>query len=141
MVTSQQHKYDIWASNLLFLAFGLSVGMGYLRHRGYFANDLQPKDYITLYLINPILLACYYYIRKGLRPVKTLFLTLYGLVLIQIIRTGSPVFSDASLKTFDFVSQHFLQLGASLLMLLSLWSSKHSGNQPSRTASGATTSR
>ena len=129
METRQQHKYDIWASNLLFLGFGLSLLMGFLRHTGYFASDLQTKDYITLYLITPLLLVMYYYIRKGVRAVKILFLTLYGVTLVQFLPSNSgSIPTDATLKTFDFFSQHILQLGAGVLILLSLW-----GPQLSRT--------
>ncbi|MBO3270732.1 hypothetical protein [Hymenobacter defluvii] len=125
MEATQSRKYDIWASNALFLTFGLSVLMGFLRHTGYFASDLQTKDYLQLYLITPFLLLIYYYIRKGLRPAKTLFLVLYGLVLINIISYGTQAsWFDTGLKTFDFLSQHFLQTLAGLLILLSLLVSK-----------------
>jgi hypothetical protein len=122
MVTHQQHKYDIWASNLLFLGFGLSLPMNYLLHKGYFASGLQTKDYIILYLISPLILVMYYYIRKGVRAVKILFLTLYGVTLMEFLPSNSgSIPTDATLKTFDFFSQHILQLGAGVLILLSFW--------------------
>ncbi|MDU0372103.1 hypothetical protein ACFPAF_17000 [Hymenobacter endophyticus] len=127
MTTIQKHRYDIWASNLLFLAFGLSVLMGYLRQRDYFAPDLNTQDYIMHYLIAPVLLVVYYYIRKGIREVKTLFLALYGATLLNILTSSySFISSEDPLKTFDFLSQQLLYLAASVLLLLSLWSFQRS---------------
>lgn len=119
---TQQHKYDIWASNLLFLGFGISLPMNLLLHKGYFASGLQTKDYIILYLISPVVLIIYYFIRKGVRAVKILFLALYGVTLVQFLpNNSSSIPTGATLKTVDFFSQHILQLGGSLLILLSLW--------------------
>ncbi|MCA8830503.1 hypothetical protein [Hymenobacter pini] len=127
MATVQKHRFDVWASNLLFLAFGLSVLMNYLRHTGYFAPTLQTKDYIMLYLISPVLLVAYYYIRKGFREAKTLVLALCGVTLLNTLTSSHNfISSEDPLKTFDFLSQPLLYLAASILLLLSLWSFRRS---------------
>ncbi|WP_157530578.1 hypothetical protein [Hymenobacter norwichensis] len=96
--------------------------MNFLLHKGYFASGLQTKDYFILCLFSPLILVMYYYIRKGVRAVKNLFLALYGLSLVQFLLSNiDSIPTDATLKTFDFFSQHILQLGAGVLILLSLW--------------------
>jgi hypothetical protein len=131
METRQQRQYDIWASNLLFFAFGLSLPINYVLHEGFFASNLQAKDYVVLYLISPVMLVLYYYIRKGERAVKTLFLVLYGLAILQILsHSSSYIPTNASLETFDFFSQHTITLTACLLILLSFRSTKPANDKP-----------
>lgn len=131
MVTTQKSKYDVWASNLLFLAFALSLLMGFLRHTSYFADELSTKDYIILYLIQPLVLVLYYYIRQGSRPAKTLFLALAGVTILQSLANGFNIsFSSDPLWAFDLLSQFLLSLGAGVLVILSLWFSNNSADSP-----------
>lgn len=120
MESTQPSKYDRWASNALFLAFGLSVVTNFFLKRGYFASDQHTKDYVTLYLITPLLLVVYYYIRKGLRGAKLFFLAVYGVLLFELITKGiGAVMASTPLLMFDFISQHILQATASIFIIVS----------------------
>lgn len=125
MEATQPTKYDIWASNALFLAFGLSIVTNFFLKRGYFGSDLHTKDYVTLYLIAPFLLFVYYKIRKGLRGAKIFFLTIYGVLLFELLTKGTgAVMASSPLYKFDFISQHVLQATASILIIISLLQAK-----------------
>ncbi|RPD43754.1 hypothetical protein DNI29_23120 [Hymenobacter sediminis] len=130
MATSQKNIYDVWASVLLFVAFALSLLMNFLRHTGYFAPNLGTQEYIILYLCMPVALVIYYFIGKGKREAKTLFLALYAVTLWEIVTSGKDFLGQNNLATFDFLSQQVLHLGACLLVLYTLWLSK-STSKPS----------
>ena len=122
MVTAiQQHRCEVWASNLLFLTFAVSLVADYRLGCGYFAAHKSQAAYGMLYLGNPILLATYYYIRRGLRGAKTLFLTLYAFVLFNLMTGGlSPTSYDTPFELGNLLVQHGLQVAACLLLLASL---------------------
>jgi hypothetical protein len=118
MTTAQQHRYEVWASELLYLTFTVSFLADFVLGQGYFAAH---KNYLLLFGANPLLLFIYYKIRKGIKGAKTLFLTLYAFVLLQLLRGGlSPASYDTPLKLANLLVRHGLQLGACLLLLLSL---------------------
>lgn len=121
MTTTQQHRYEVWASNMLYLTFAVSVVADFLLRRGYFAPHKSTGQYLMLYLASPFLLYVYYKIRQGVKGAKTLFLTLYAFVLFQLLNGGlSPASYDTPLEAINLLVQHGLQVGASLLLLLSL---------------------
>ena len=106
---------------MLYLTFAVSVVADFLLSRGYFSLHKSTKDYVMLYAITPFLLWVYYQIRKGVRGAKTLFLVLYAFVLVQLMSDGlHPASYDTPLEITNLLVQHGLQIGACLLMLLSL---------------------
>ena len=121
MTTAQQHRYEVWASTLLYLTFLISVVADFLLSRGYFAPHKTIAQYLTLYAVTPFLLFVYYKIRQGIKGAKTLFLTLYAFVLFQFISDGlSPTAYDTPLEATNLLLQHGLQICACVLLLLSL---------------------
>jgi hypothetical protein len=121
MTTTQQHRYEVWASELLYLTSTVSFFADFILDQGYFAAHKSVGQYILLFGANPLLLFVYYKIRQGAKGAKTLFLTLYAFVLLQLLRGGlSPTSYDTPLKLANLLVQHGLQLGACLLLLLSL---------------------
>jgi hypothetical protein len=121
MTATQQRSCEVWASNLLYLTFGVSVVADFLLNRGYFAPHKTTGQYLMLYGANPLLLFVYYKIREGLKGAKTFFLTLYAFVLLQLLNGGQPPASyDTPLELASLLVQHGLQIGACLLMLFSL---------------------
>lgn len=121
MTATQQHRFEFWAAALLYLTFAVSVVTDFLLGRGYFAPHKSMGDYSTLYLATPLLLVVYYFIGKGLRGAKTLFLVLYAFVLFHLMSDGLPPASyDTPLELGSLLVQHGLQVAACLLLLLSL---------------------
>lgn len=121
MTAAQQHRYEAGAARLLYLAFAISlVGDGVFRG-GYFAAHPTPRDYFLLYVANPFLLYLYYQIQKGVAGAKQLVLALYALVLLELAHGELASSSyDTPLELASLLVQYGLQLGACLLMLLSL---------------------
>jgi hypothetical protein len=121
MTTTQQHRYEVWASDLLFLTFTVSFIADFLLGCGYFALHKSTGQYFLLFGVNPFLLFVYYKIRQGVKGAKTLLLTLYAFVLLQLLSGGLPPTSyDTPLELGNLLVQHGLQVGACLLLLLSL---------------------
>jgi hypothetical protein len=121
MTATQQRSCEVWASNLLYLTFAVSVVADFLLGRGYFAPHKSTGQYLMLYGATPLLLYVYYKIRQGLKGAKTFFLTVYAFVLLQLLSGGLPPTSyDTPLEAANLLVQHGLQIGACLLMLLSL---------------------
>jgi len=121
MTTTQQHRFEVWASMMLYLTFGVSVVADFLLARGYFAPSHSPKGYFMLYLANPFLLYVYYQIRKGVAGAKKLFLVLYAFVLLELLQGGLALASyDTPLEATNLLVQHGLQVAACLLLLLSM---------------------
>jgi hypothetical protein len=117
----QQTKYDIWATNALFFAFGLSIVMNYVTKKGFFASPMTTSTLVGLIIGNGLMLGLFYYIRKGLKGAKTSFLIIYALVVLKIVSGDWIAKScDTPLNTFDFISQHTLQVAASILLIISL---------------------
>ena len=114
MTTAQQRRYEVWASDLLFLTFTVSFVADFVLRCGYFAPHKSTGQYFLLFV--------YYKIRQGVKAAKTLFLTLYAFVLLQLLSGGlSPTSYDTPLELGNLLVQHGLQVGACLLLLLSLW--------------------
>jgi hypothetical protein len=121
MTTTQQHRYEVWASELLYLTFTVSFIIDFILGCGYFAPHKSPGQYFLLFGVNPLLLFVYYKIRQGVKGAKTLFMTLYAFVLLQLLSGGlSPASYDTPLEAGNLLVQHGLQVGACLLLLLSL---------------------
>lgn len=121
MTATQQHRFEVWASNLLYLTFAVSVVADYLLGHGYFAPHKSTAQYLTLYAATPLLLWVYYKIRQGVKGAKTLFLTLYAFVLFHLMSDGLPPTSyDTPLEVASLLVQHGLQVCACLLLLVSL---------------------
>lgn len=121
MTSTQQHRCEAWASNLLYLTFLVSLVTDYVLGRGYFAPHKSQGQYLELYLATPLLLLVYYYIRQGLRGAKVFFLVTYAFVLFHLFSEGvSPSAYDTELEAFSLLTQHGLQIMACLLILLSL---------------------
>lgn len=121
MTTTQQRHFEVWASNLLYLTFGVSLVADYLLGHGYFAPGKRQGQYFELYLAMPVLLVVYYYIRQGVRGAKTLFLVLFAFVLFHLHEGGLPPSDyDTEWEVFSLVLQYGLQLMACALLLLSL---------------------
>lgn len=121
MEPNQQHKYEVWASNLLYLTFTISLITDFVLEYGYFAPHKSMGQYLILYGVNPLLLFVYYKIRQGLKSAKTFFLVCYAFVIFHIFSDGVDASSyDTELKTFSLVAQHTSQILACLFMLLSL---------------------
>jgi len=121
MEPSKQHKYEVWASNLLYLTFVVSLVTDFILKCGYFAPHKSGSQLVMLYVITPFLLFVYYKIRQGVKGAKTLFLACYALVVFQIISDGlSPAAYDTELKAFSLAAQHTSQILACLFILLSL---------------------
>ena len=76
MENTRKHTYEVWASNLLYLTFAVSVVANFMLHCGYFAAHKSTGQYLMLYGVSPLLLFAYYKIRQGIKGAKTLFLTL-----------------------------------------------------------------
>lgn len=121
MNSTQQHKYEVWASAALYLTFSISLITDLTLRRGYFAAHKSTGEYFTLYAVNPFLLYVYYQIRKGSRGAKTLFLTLYAFVLYHLLSGElTPGQYDTPFKLGSLVAQHLVQVTACVLLLLSL---------------------
>jgi hypothetical protein len=121
MTITQQHRFEVWASTMLYLTFSVSLVVDFLLACGYFASSHSPKGYFTLYVANPFLLYLYYQIRKGVSGAKKLFLVLYALVLLELLQGGLALASyDTPLEVANLLVQHGLQVGACLLLLLSM---------------------
>jgi hypothetical protein len=121
MTAAQQHRYEAWASSTLYFAFAVSLVRDIVFRGGYFAAHATPRDYFLLYVANPFLLYLYYQIRRGVASAKKISLFLYALFLLEIAHGELASSSyDTSLEVASLVVQHGLQLGACLLMLLSL---------------------
>jgi hypothetical protein len=60
MTAAQQHRYEVWASRLLYFAFAVSLVGDIVFRDGYFAAHTTPRDYFLLYVANPFLLYLYY---------------------------------------------------------------------------------
>jgi hypothetical protein len=87
----------------------------------FFAPHKSPGQYLLLFGANPLLLFVYYKIRQGVKGAKTLILTLYAFVLLQLLSGGlAPTSYDTALETSNLLVQHGLQVGSCLLLLLSL---------------------
>ncbi len=119
---AQQHRYEVWASTLLYLTFAISTLVGLFSALGYFPRHQSTASYLVMYTAAPPLLVVYYYIRKGARVAKILFLALYAFVLLQLLRSGLPPTSYAATppEVAHLLVQHVLQVGACALLLLSL---------------------
>jgi hypothetical protein len=129
MATSPQHKYEVWASNALYLAFAVSLAFHFLLQSGYFAPHKSAADILWLYAANPFMLGVYYFIRQGIYGAKTLYLALYGLVILQLCAaiilsfvTDNLVVSDREivLKLIGVLAEQTLKIGACVLILKSM---------------------
>jgi len=121
MTAAQQHRYEVWASSMLYFAFAVSLVGDIVFRGGYFAAHATPRDYFLLYVANPFLLCLYYQIWKGMASAKKIFLFLYVLVLLELAHGELASSSyDTPPEVASLVVQHGLQLGACLLVLLSL---------------------
>ncbi|OGX91268.1 hypothetical protein [Hymenobacter coccineus] len=122
LTAAQQHRYEVWASNLLFLTFAISTAVGLLVALGYLPRHRGPAQYgyLSMYTAAPPLLVVYYYIRRGARVAKILFLLLYAFVLLQIISGWRPLTSYATpAGIVHLLAQQGLQIGACVLLFLS----------------------
>jgi hypothetical protein len=121
MTPAQQHRYEVWASELLYATFTVSFIADFILGCGYFAPHKSMAQYFMLFGANPLLLFIYYKIRQGVKGAKTLFLTLYAFVLLQLMSEGlSPTSYDTPLEAANLLVQHGLQVGACVLLLLSM---------------------
>lgn len=139
MKPSQQHKYEVWASNLLYLTSAISIVTDYVLKDGCFAPHKSLWQYLLLYGANLFLLFVYYKIRQGLKGAKTFFLVCYAFVVFHILSDGiSPSTYDTELKAFSLAAQHTSQILACLFILLSL---RSANNQPAIEATPQPTAR
>lgn len=121
-ITTQQHRYEIWASNLLFLTCAISTAVGLLTARGYLPRHRGPAQYgyLSMYTTAPPLLVVYYYVRRGASVAKILFLLLYAFILLQIISGWRPLIAYATpAGIVHLLVQQGLQIGACVLLFLS----------------------
>jgi hypothetical protein len=123
MEQPQPTRYDVWASNLLLLSFGLMTVDAYCRGNQLFEPEMDWLNrgvWIAVYLFMG---ALYYQLRHGYRGVKTSFLLIIGVGIFNWLTDSGPRFSsgaDYPLKHLMSWGQTGLTLAAALLVIVSL---------------------
>lgn len=123
-MTPTQHRYNILASSLLYLAFFLPLPLDFINKQGFFNPNKPDVNYMGVYAIMVVSLGLYYGIRRGWQWVKILFLLISAGALLATmwhfdqIKIGLYAHHVA---LASFVMQKVLQLAAIVLIVLSFF--------------------
>lgn len=141
MAASQQHRYDVIATNLLFAGFLLGIAVDLYTKTGLFnfqSKIVSRQFFLTAVFISLLLtLAHYYYIRQGYRWAKILFFIFFGMGLLFNIVDFKGVAAKqfvSPIKEVSFAMQWLLQLAAFSLLVIGYRNTRWQSEQPLTTS-------
>lgn len=123
MTFTQQRRYEILASNLLLGGCLVGLLANYFLKQGYWTKSLSVTSVLTVTVGFLVVFWQAYYIRKGRRWAKLLYvlLTIAGLFIIALDYKRTLVGKlDSPAIASNYIAQQLLALGVAVILLLSL---------------------
>lgn len=129
MASPTQHRYDILASNLLFVGFLFGVVFNFLTNSDLLNSPIfsGPASGILMLLSAVIVLGYYYCIRQGYRWAKVLFFIFFvfsALLLVLGFKKVVATQFTSPLNGVSFVVQWLLRIAAFWLLVISFRSTR-----------------
>lgn len=123
-MTTTQHRYNVLASNLLFVMFFLSIPINFFTKQGYFTPSMHSGIFVVYCMVTALILVLFYVIRRGKSWAKILYIILFIWPLADNIwhfKRNAPELFATPLHTLNFALQNGLQLIAVVLLVLSFF--------------------
>jgi hypothetical protein len=129
MASPTQHRYDILASNLLFVGFLFAAVFNFLTNADLLKNPIfsGPASGVLVLLSAVIVLGYYYCIRQGYRWAKLLFFIFFGFSVLFLILGFKKVVATqftSPLNGVGFAVQWLLRIAAFWLLVISFRSTR-----------------
>jgi|GEM_PF-3244177 len=122
MTLAQQRRYDTWAAGLLFFGSIVATIVNYFTKQGFWKPTLTHKALLMLLLFQPLYLAWVYFIWKGKRWAKIIYITTSALGLLAFLFLPTPADIRAApvAARLNLNAQNVMAFSVCLLLVLSL---------------------